>query len=346
MKKKTKNLIYTIPFLSCLLCACSGKNFVELNTHELVLEPGESYKFEIRKNDKKGLSFGTNINDIIDIDSSNQTITAKREGRTTLSVNQNNVVDTCDVAVRYSNIQPTNPLNVATIAHKGYHLNAIENTYEAFSEAGRRNFYGVETDIHMTKDKVWICNHDSKVKGMSKNISDCTLEEILEVNLSDDPNKVVNVCTFEDYLNICNAYNKHPVIEFKEETPKQYLEEVINILSFYSVLDGVIFISKLGNVLGTLINIKNENEFKYDLQMLTEGNGWQYVSEFLNVSSQYEAITDSMISDCNSMGQYVAAWTVNDREEAESLISLGVKYITTDVFECTDEFIDKTLFGI
>ena len=337
--------LFLIP---CLLCCCSSKNVkVEISEHQLVLEPMQSHKFEVKLDPKKTTLVNAENEDILQVDVENFQVIGLREGRTTFNVFQKpNSLDSCDVAVRYPHIAPTNPLNVATIAHKGYHVTAIENTFEAFSEAGRRNFYGIETDIHKTLDNKWVCNHDNKIKGMDKNISECTLKEIMSVNLSDDPNKVVKVCTFEEYLDICSAYNKHPIIEFKEATTQQYIEDVIEILLFHHVRDEVVFISKLGDVLGTLLNLKNKNDYKYDLQMLVEGNGWTHVSEYLNVSSQYEAITGEVISDCNSNGQYVAAWTVNDRDVANSLIEMGVKYITTDIFECADEFIDDSLFGI
>ena len=330
---------FCLLFIPCLLCCCSSKNVkVEISEHQLVLEPMQSHTFEVKVNPKKTTMINAENEDILQVDVENYTVIALREGRTTFNVFQKpNSLDSCDVAVRYPHIAPANPINVATIAHKGYHVHAIENTFEAFSEAGRRNFFGIETDIHKTSDNKWVCNHDNKVKGMDKNISDCTLKEIMAVNLSDDPNKVVRVCAFEEYLDICSAYNKHPVIEFKESTTQQYIE---------SVIDEVIFISKLGDVLGTLLNLKNKNGYKYDLQMLVEGNGWQHVSEYLNVSSQYEAITSAMVEDCNSINQYVAAWTVNDRDVANSLIDMGVKYITTDIFECADQFIDNSLFGI
>ena len=339
---------YCLLILPCLLCCCSSKNVnVEISEHQLVLEPMQSHKFEVKLDTKKSALINVENEDILQLDKETYTVIGLREGRTSFSVFQKpNNLDSCDVAVRYPHIAPTNLLNIATIAHKGYHVNAIENTFEAFSEAGRRNFFGIETDIHKTLDDKWVCNHDNRVKGMDKNISDCTLKEIMAVNLSDDPNKVVRVCTFEEYLDICSAYNKHPVIEFKESTTQQYIESVIEILTFHRVLDEVIFISKLGDVLGTLLNLKNKNDYKYELQMLVEGNGWQHVSEYLNVSSQYEAITSGMVEDCNSINQYVAAWTVNDRDVANSLIDMGVKYITTDIFECMDQFIDNSLFGI
>ena len=346
-----KHLVFEALAITSMLFSCSSqKEDIKLNTHDLVLAPGSTYKFEV-ENVSGSLLWGSSYYGVVKIDVENRSITALKEGRTLVSVLQKpSKHDHCNVAVRYDYIRPTNPLNVATIAHKGYHVDAIENTLEAFSEAGKRNFFGIETDIYLTKDNYWVCNHDSKVKGMSKTIAYSKLDEILSVNLSDDPSKEVHVCRFEDYINICAAYNKHPVIELKESVNITYLERLVEYLNEQRVINECIFISKLGDVLGTLHNLKVEKykdfNFTYDLQMLTEGNNWQYVPEFINVSSQYDGISPAMIEDCEAVGQYVAAWTVNDRDVASSLIEKGVKYITTDTFECTDQFVDSTLFGL
>ena len=343
-------IYFKLILLSSFLFGCASKNnkidSVQLNEHELILEPATSHDFILTNASVKTILVSSDES-IVQV-LSNKTIKALKEGRATITAKDLDTKkeDQCKVVVRYKTIDPLNSLGVATIAHKGYHVEAIENTYEAFVEAGRRNFYGIETDIHQTKDGYWICNHDNKVKGMSKNVSECTLDEIMEVNLSENPEKIVKICKFEEYINACYTYNKHPIVELKEIANRQKLEDVVSILSSFSVLDEVIFISKLGDVLGTLYNIKVENSYKYDLQMLTEGTGWQYVPEMLNVSSQYEAITKSMVESCVAGEQYVAAWTVNDFETANSLIGFGVKYITTDLYECAERFVDKTLFGI
>ena len=61
-------------------------------------------------------------------------------------------------------LPPQYGVNIPMIAHKGYHVKEVENTYDAFVEAGKRSFYGIETDIYMTKDSYWICNHDNNIK--------------------------------------------------------------------------------------------------------------------------------------------------------------------------------------
>ena len=46
------------------------------------------------------------------------------------------------------------------IAHRGKHDKYFENTLNAFKEAARGEYFGIETDIHLTKDNYWVVHHD------------------------------------------------------------------------------------------------------------------------------------------------------------------------------------------
>ena len=46
------------------------------------------------------------------------------------------------------------------IAHRGLSGLEKENTNSAFVAAGNRSYYGIETDIHRTKDGHFVINHD------------------------------------------------------------------------------------------------------------------------------------------------------------------------------------------
>lgn len=50
--------------------------------------------------------------------------------------------------------------SVKIIAHRGLSGLERENTYPAFVAAGNRSYFGIETDIHKTKDGKFIIIHD------------------------------------------------------------------------------------------------------------------------------------------------------------------------------------------
>ena len=49
---------------------------------------------------------------------------------------------------------------VKMIAHRGLSGLEKENTIAAFIAAGNRTYYGMECDIHLTKDNVFVVCHD------------------------------------------------------------------------------------------------------------------------------------------------------------------------------------------
>lgn len=359
-------------FISMLICislgACNSSNnkenpkepdspvvdnidgVVSLEKTDIYLDIGETLLLTATitpSSSDESLIWDTSDDSVATIDSNGQ-LTAISEGKCTVTVktNRSNSTATGKVTVRRERLEPpANTLLIPTIAHKGYHVTAIENTEEAFIEAGRRNFYGIETDIYLTKDGQWICNHDTYVHGMIKAISECTLEEIMKVNLSDDPLNPVRVCTFAQYIDVCKTYNKHPVIEFKMTPSQATLDTLCLVLETLDMIDECIFISFGQMVLEYMYDIKEENGYLYDIQLLTSDNKWQNVPANLNVSSQFSAINESMVEICEAKGQYVAAWTVNDMNTAKQLIKCGVRYITTDLFECDDVFVPEHLFN-
>ncbi len=55
--------------------------------------------------------------------------------------------------------------NTKMIAHRGLSGLEQENTVLAFIAAGNRSYFGIETDVRITKDKKFILCHDDNLKG-------------------------------------------------------------------------------------------------------------------------------------------------------------------------------------
>ncbi len=51
-------------------------------------------------------------------------------------------------------------MSAKMIAHRGLSGMETENTLAAFEAACKRLFYGIETDVHVTKDGKYIIFHD------------------------------------------------------------------------------------------------------------------------------------------------------------------------------------------
>ena len=80
------------------------------------------------------------------------------------------------------------------IAHRGVFNNddIPENSMKAFKKAISLN-YSFELDVQLTKDNVLVVFHDFDLKrmtGISKKLSDCTYDELLQYHLLDTKEKI------------------------------------------------------------------------------------------------------------------------------------------------------------
>ena len=112
------------------------------------------------------------------------------------------------------------------VAHRGLHVSAIENTAEAFRQAGQARFWGCECDIRETKDGELVINHDptfKRIYGVEQLVNEMTAEEIRNHEILGS-----NVCFFDEYLDICYAYDMVPVIELKTaEMPEDSIAKAV-----------------------------------------------------------------------------------------------------------------------
>ena len=74
--------------------------------------------------------------------------------------------------------------NVKLIAHRGVSGLECENSCAAFVAAGNRSYFGIETDVHVTKDGKYVVIHDDRtgrVSDMDISVEESTFEELSEV---------------------------------------------------------------------------------------------------------------------------------------------------------------------
>ncbi len=83
-------------------------------------------------------------------------------------------------------------LRTTKIAHRGLWGDAPENSLTAFENAARENL-AIEIDVHISSDGHVIIHHDdtlTRMTGLNKKITDCTLSEIKEQRLLSTDEKV------------------------------------------------------------------------------------------------------------------------------------------------------------
>lgn len=220
-----------------------------------------------------------------------------------------------------------------------------ENALKPFKDCVLKQFNGIEFDVHVTLDNVFIVRHDSILKD--EFISSRVYTSICETNNNlgvEEPSLVEYIPTLEDVLNIiestCVILNKPPPILNIEIKPyniserlglwlNDYLKKVT-----YITVDTVVITSfqhmELLKIRTVLPNVRLG--FLYEgltinmLRDLKESNIDLIVISLEAFQAQYIRELKDYLKDL-----HVWVYTVNSPSIAKSLISHGVDCIITDI---------------
>lgn len=227
---------------------------------------------------------------------------------------------------------------VLMIAHRGLSGLETENTQCAFVAAGNRSYYGIETDVHFTKDGKYVISHDgnlNRIFGKDIEIKDYLYEDLRKVRKIEkgDTVEYMAVPTLREYFDVCRRYGKKSVLELKEEYTDEQLKEIIEIAKEEKQFENVIFISFFPDNMIRLRKILPN----HPLQLLTGPINSEIMdiceSNSLEIDADYMSLNEENISELKRRGIKINCWIVNDLEHAEKLVSRGVDFITTNILE-------------
>lgn len=222
--------------------------------------------------------------------------------------------------------------SIMWIAHRGYSLKAFENSYDAFLLAAKLPFWGIETDVHQTKDGIFVIHHDANMKhttGVDMEIRTSTLNDLRTLTYKGTTQKIV---TFKEYLDVCVNYQKIAIIELKPFFTSAMIIELLKMIQSVDYLSQCVFISfEADNLLrlraidpnvkiqllvnrvdSIIINLCNEQKFDLNIDHII--------------------LNQELIDKLHSHQIQVNCWTIRTKDEATKYINLGVDFITTDGF--------------
>ena len=230
--------------------------------------------------------------------------------------------------------------NVRIIAHRGLSGIEVENTNSAFVAAANRSYYGIETDIYRTNDGFFVIGHDDNYKRL------CGEEIFLEKESLKDLQSLVffdkdgtksrvdlRPSRLENYLSIVKKYGKHAVLELKSAFTDNEIEKIIEIIKEYDYLDNLTFISfNYDNLLKVRAILPNQRA-QYLFWKVTDAEIERLKRDKIDVDVWCKELTKEQIEACHDAGLTVNCWTVDDKEQAEKLVSWGIDYITSNILE-------------
>ena len=324
-----------------------------------VFEKTEDYveELEINYNDKEALLSGLKVIDNVDgditdkIEFDNNLICTYGKHEITLTIkdnsgNESTFIRTIDVKWNY---------HTKFIGHSGSYY-GVPNTEAAFLYAAKNLHYqALECDLQVTKDGVYVTNHDSYIGDFV--ISEHTYAELQEITLTrtnsgyikslglDDTVKYESkVCTLERYLEICKTYGCEAVIEIKGSSPglssssQSGMQRLVDFVKEKGMWDDTIFLT---STVACLKWLRNNGYNDVRCQYLVSSCESQDV---LNTCIEYNfdlstnvtyggPNSDEWLQKYHDAGLEISVWTFDiytKYEVGQIWIDKGVEYITCD----------------
>jgi glycerophosphoryl diester phosphodiesterase len=258
--------------------------------------------------------------------------------------------------------------------HRGSRGTHPENTLPSFQEARDSGAAFVELDVHLSKDGHVVVFHDFEISGKLCRdafgkpvqgkipLSELTLEQIqsfecgsakLSAFPSQQPCPGVKIPTLEEVIQwkLNEAPKLNLNIEIKRQTePVPYrpsaealAEGVVSLLHRYGIAKTSLVQSfdhsvvRAARRLDAKLRLSCLFEEEADFARITVENDAQVVAPF------YRLLNADTVDSCLEAGLEILPWTVNDSDEWERLIDLGVRSLITDYPRKLSEFVILTV---
>lgn len=247
-------------------------------------------------------------------------------------------------------VEPEPPV-IRYVAHRGYHVQAPENTMPAFAAAAEAGYQFMESDVHFTKDGVAVLCHDSTINATARNadgskivgvksIQFMTYEELLQYDFgiaAGEAYRGTRIPTFREWIAFCREADVTPYIELKSRMTTEQVQTLMQLVEEAGMTDRVVWISFTWN-LRMLQDVVAANP-EAEVGLLSNGLANTTVAMAKTLQTgQNRVFLDVLHTAVNRLsmqlaaqaGLEVEAYTVNDAELADALTSLGVVGITTN----------------
>jgi glycerophosphoryl diester phosphodiesterase len=262
--------------------------------------------------------------------------------------------------------------------HRGGDEKKTENTLEAFQYSSDLGFVFMETDVQSTSDGRVVIFHDADLKriaGIDKKIKDLTFDEVtnidlinggkipsLEETLFSFPNLRFNIdiktnSAVEESIKIIKsqeALTRVCLASFSNKRIRRIRKlagsQSCTSMSQLEVVNAIFHV--LAENLGSGINLRrkmrgDEAYFKSKWMRTTiPFNGIPDCAQVPVGQWGIPIVTQSFVRIMNLLGKFVHVWTIDEPEEMNRLIDLGVDGLMTDkpsILKST--LIDRGLFN-
>jgi glycerophosphoryl diester phosphodiesterase len=226
------------------------------------------------------------------------------------------------------------------IAHRGLSGLALENTKEAFLAAAQRTYYGIETDVRITKDGKFILCHDEtleRIAGLGYKVEDTDYETLKALTFSDPyakgETKTCSLASLAEYFSICQEFGKRAMLELKSEFSQEKIVELVGEIEETGYLEHTTFLSFSKDNLLKLRQAYPSVSAQYFVEKCTKEDEKFMIDNKMDAGLCWVSVTRSRVKRLHKAGLKVNAWTVDGAACATLLQDYGVDQITTNILE-------------
>ena len=230
--------------------------------------------------------------------------------------------------------------NCLMVAHRGVSGVERENTCPAFVTAGVKSYYGIETDVRITKDGKFVLLHDDSTKRLSAvdvKVSESTYDELQQVCLFDVDGETtrtdLKIPTLADYIKVCRKYGKEAVLEIKGTFSEEQVVEACQIIDGLGWLDHTTIIAFSREVIISLRKHYKNVTAQFLSWHASDDEIAFMIEQNVDADIDQRNLTKEFVDKAHALGKKVNCWTVNTLEDAEKVMNMGVDYITTNILE-------------
>jgi len=216
---------------------------------------------------------------------------------------------------------------VICCAHRGAMAYAPQNTMKSFRLASEMGADMIELDVHMTKDGHAVVNHNPAfdLPGQPGGIiKEMTLSDVAAIRFQGEP-----IPTLEEVIRFCKECGMAMNIEVKTHTAS---EETVRLVKKYDVQSGTLISSFSRRALA----IGKKSGPEIDTGYLTPpllhpfSVGAARRLKCATINPNKTSLTSRFVSKAHAVDIRIFPWTVNNPDEMQRLIDIGVDGIITN----------------
>ncbi|MBQ4053667.1 MAG: hypothetical protein IJD33_04945, partial [Clostridia bacterium] len=224
--------------------------------------------------------------------------------------------------------------------HRGLSGLYADNTIPGFTAAAQKGYWGIETDVQVTKDGVFVLCHDSnlsEIAGVDMDVAYTNYEDLKAVNLLNRegvPEEGLYIPTLAEYLDICKAYGAYAVIELKATFTDEQCAELVQLVKDKGMFESAMFTSfkqdwllqvKAVDANATLMLITQVAE------TLEEKTAWM-IENGIHANLGWDLVTEEVIQTFHDAGLLVCSGAGDYYNRFEYLMQFDVDIIGSDIF--------------